>query len=144
MRSWQYFYMFFTRMRKRFGEQLGLTLLESLIAVSILGLIGTGLLQALDTNSRSTRILDEQVVASNLAANYFEAIKNSPYAATYPNAGDNISIPFQYSVAIVTKCSTDGTTFNDCTGNETLQRITVAVSRPDGPVLSLCTYRCEK
>ena len=144
MGSWQYFYMSCKRRLKLFGEQSGLTLLEALIAVSILGLIGTGLLQALDTNSRSTRTLDEHVVASNLASNYFEAIKIFPYAATYPNAVDNISIPFQYSVLFDTKCSTDGTTFNVCTGNETLQRITVTVSRPDGAVLSLCTYRSKR
>jgi len=131
---------------KLFREQKGFTLLEVLIAVSILAVIGTGLLTALDTNSRATRTLDEQVVATNLATDYIEVIRGCPYAATYPNAGENITIPFQYSVVIETECSSDGATFGACTGseNETLQKITALVSREGRPVFSLCTYRCKR
>jgi len=132
---------------KIFREQRGFTLFEVLIAVSILAVIGTGLLAALNANSRATRTLDEKVVAASLAADYLEAIKASPYAATYPSAGENITIPFQYTMVIETECSSDGTTFGNCTGseNETLQKITTIVSREDGkPVLSLCTYRTKR
>ena len=132
---------------KLFREQTGFTLLEVLIAVSILAVIGTGLLTALDTNSRATRTLDEKVVATNLATDHLEAIRSCPYAANYPNAGENITIPFQYSVVIETQCSSDGATLGVCTGsvNETLQKITVYVSRENGkPVSSLCTYRCKR
>jgi prepilin-type N-terminal cleavage/methylation domain-containing protein len=127
-------------------EQRGFTLFEVLIAVSILAFIGTGLLTALDTNSRSTRTLDEKVVAAGLAADYLESIKASPYAETYPNAGENITIPFQYTVVIEAKCSSDGTTFANCTGsaNETLQKLTTIVSREGKPILSLCTYRTKR
>ena len=131
---------------KIFREQRGFTLFEVLIAVSILAVLGTGLLTAMDANSRGTRTLDEKVVAASLAADYIEAIKGSPYAATYPNAGENITIPFQYSVVIKTECSSDGTTFGNCTGsaNETLQKLTTIVSREERPVLSLCTYRTKR
>lgn len=133
-------------MRGFFQGQRGFGLLEVLVAVAILGLIGTVLMQALSSNSRATKILDEQVVASNLIGNYFEAIFDSPYALTYPKAGDDVSIPFQYSVAVNTKCSSDGTTFNDCTANETetLQKITITVSQGGKAILSLCTYRSDE
>jgi len=131
---------------KSYREQTGFSLIEVLVAVVILGVIGAGLLTALNTNSRATRTLDEQVVAANLAVAHIEAIKESPYADTYPDAGDNITIPSQYSVAIDTKVSSDGFTFSDPTGsdNETLQKITVIVSRPEKPILSLCTYRMKR
>lgn len=122
------------------------TLIEVLVGVGILGIIGTGIVIALDTNSRATRTLDEQVVAANLATEYLEAIRDIPYADTYPNTGGNIDIPFQYSVTINTKCSIDGTAYGACTGadNETLQKIIISVSREGRPVLSACTYRCKR
>ena len=125
---------------------MGFTLIETVIAVGILGLIGAGILTALNTNSRATRVLDEQVVAANLAATYLESIKEFPYGHTYPNAGDDITIPTQYSVAIDIKCSSDGTTFAPSTGseNETLQKVTISVSHGEKPVLSICTYRTKR
>ncbi len=131
---------------KLFRKQTGFTLLEVLIAVGILGVIGVGLLTALETNARATRTLDEKVEGANLAAAYLEVIKESPYSANYTGVGDNITMPTQYSVNIETECSSDGTTFGDCAGseNETLQRITVQVFREDRPILSLCTFRTKR
>ncbi len=134
------------KFNKLFWRQTGFTLIEVLIALVILGVIGAGLLTALNTNSRATRTLDEQVVAVNLAVAHIEVIRELPYAASYPNAGENITIPMQYSVVIDTKCSSDGTAFSDCTGsgNETLQKVTAVVSREGKPVSLLCTYRTKR
>jgi prepilin-type N-terminal cleavage/methylation domain-containing protein len=131
---------------KLFREQRAFTLVEVLVALVILGAIGVGLLTALQTNSKATRNLDEQVEAANIASAYIEAIKELPYAHTYPNAGDNVTVPFQYSVIVETECSSDGTTFGPCTGsdNETFQKITVHVLREERPIFSLCTYRTKR
>lgn len=130
---------------KLFQEQKGFSLFEVLVAVGILGLIGAGLLTALNTNYRAARTLDEQVVAVNLATAHFEAIREVPYAATYPSAGDNITIPFQYDVAIDLEFSSDGETWSDNYTDETLQKIIISISREDGkPVLYMCTYRTER
>ncbi len=75
--------------------QKGLTLIEVVVAVGILSFIGTGVVLALGTNYRAARTLDEHVVAVDLASNHLEVIKDLPYAVTYPNAGDNITIHFQ-------------------------------------------------
>lgn len=131
-------------------EQTGFTLIEVLVAVGILAAIGVAFLTALDTNYRSDRILDEKVTATNLATEYIEAIKQCPYAPTYPNDDcplDGIEVPFQYTVTVDTECSSDGETFGPCTGSEdeTFQKITVRVSREGGKsVLSMCAYRTKR
>lgn len=133
-----------------FREQRGFTLFEVLVAVGILGLIGVGLLTALDTNARAARTLDEQVTATNLATTYFEAIKTMPYADTYPEPEDIITIPTQYKMNIKIDFSSDsnpndGITWVDTYTDETLQRITVIISREGGEsVLSMCAFKAKR
>ena len=133
-----------------FQGQTGLTLLEVLVAVGILGFIGVALMTALDTNSRAVRTLDEQVTAANLATAYFEVIRSSVYDNTspgeYSSVGDNITKPLDYSVDIEVDYSNDGTTWVSSANrtDEKLQRILVSVSRSGKPLLSVCTWRAER
>ena len=132
-----------------FRGQTGFTLIETLAAVGIIAAIGVGFLTALDTSARTTQSFDEKVTASNLATAYIEAIRDSPYDNTppvYSNAGDDINVPFQYSVDIDTDYSSDGTTWWDdySSSDHTLQRITVTVSREGTYILSVCTFRAER
>ena len=128
--------------------QRGFSLLESLIAVAILAAIGVTLANALDTNSRSIRIADDQKVAVNLITVYFEAIKDCEYSEEYPIDQpplNSIIIPPGYDVHIRTDFSTDaGVTWGDYTENA-LQKITISISYAgDGkPVLSMCTFRTD-
>jgi len=122
----------------------GISLIETVVAVALVAAIAVSFLTALNTNSRVTGDLDERVVAANLATAYLEAIKESTYAATYPNAGDDITIPPQYNVAINIQYSGDGTTWVDSYTDETLEKITVIVSREEEHILSVCTYRCAR
>jgi len=127
-----------------FREQKGISLLEILIAVGILSVIGAGLLIALNNNAKAVRTLDEQVEGGNLAVAYLEAIKELPYSDNYSSAGDNITVPMQYSVVIDIDYY-DGTNWVDSYTDETLQMITVRISREGGkPVTSLCTLRTER
>lgn len=111
----------------------------------ILGLIGTAVISALDTNYRGNRTLDEQVTAGNLATAYIEAIRNLPYAASYPTAGDDITIPSQYTVTVTIACSSDAINFSPCVGteDETFQRINISITREGKPVYFICAFRSK-
>ena len=130
-------------------REKGFTLIETLVAVAILAAIGVVFLRAIDTNSRASRILDEQVVGSNLATAYFEAIKQLTYDNTppeYEDAGASITIPSGYIVDIDADYSDDSTRWFDTwsTANQTLQKISVIVSRDGGKtVFSICTFRTQ-
>ena len=130
--------------------QRGISLLETLIAVAILAAIGVGLLNALDTNAKATRQLDEEVVATNLATAYFEAIKASPYAETYDDAVAGIIIPPQYIVDVGIAFSDDGEwgdgiDWGPYTGVETIQRLAITVSREGGKhILTICTFKTKR
>ena len=141
--------------------QKGIGLLETLIAVAILGAIGVSLLTALDTNARATRTLDEHVVATNLTTAYIEAIKASSYDSTepyYDEAVADITIPPQYSVNVDIQFSNESTTTDGITdiiwvdeyldgeGKErTIQKLAVTVSREGGkPVLTICAFKTKR
>ncbi len=131
-----------------FRGQGGFTLLEVVLGVIIIGLIGTGVIQAIDTNARAVRVLDEQVQATNLVTAYLEGIRQIPYSdnpSPYANVGDNITKPTQYSVAVNIAYSADGVNWTTTHTNENLQKITISVFREGGKlVLSTCTFRTKR
>ena len=131
-------------------KQKGFTLIEILVALAIMSAIGVGLFNAVNTNARATRQLDETVVATNLATAYIEAIKARPYAETYPAAETIITVPSQYNVTIDISFSNDGASEDGITWvgtytDETIQKLTVIVSRETGPaILTLCAFKTKR
>ena len=138
--------------------QRGFSLIEVVVAAAIFGLIGVGLLNALDTNAKATRQLDEKVVATNLATAYFEAIKAMPYYTTvqdYLNdvTIQSITIPPQYDVDVDIDFSSDSYveddityfTWSDTYSGETFQKIAITISRDDGKhILTICTFKTKR
>jgi len=132
--------------------QRGFTLIEVLVAAAILAVIGVVLLNALDTNAKATRTLDEKVVATNLATAYFEAIKASPYALTYDDVVADITVPPQYLVNVDIDFSSDGEWADgidwvayDTENPQTIQRIAISVSREGGRhILTICTFKTKR
>jgi len=130
--------------------QRGIGLLETLVAVALLGLLGTNILTALDTNAKATSQLDEDVVATNLATAYIEAIKAMDYADTYPSLESIITVPPQYSVNVAIAFTsdgdtTDGITWVDTYTDQSIQRLTVTVSREgDEHIQTICAFKTKR
>lgn len=124
--------------------QRGLTLIEALVAVAILGAIGVTFISAVNAGYGSLRVLDEKTQAEALIRSQLDDIRASTYADNYPVTVD---IPYQYSVIIDVEALDTETCVADVNCN-TLQKITVTVSRPiDGgyrPVLDVSTYKVKE
>ena len=131
-------------MKGLFKGQKGISLIETVVALGILACIGVGILMALEANSKATGILDERVVSGNLASAYLESVRQSPFADTYPDAGESITVPVGYSVAVDTYGTNDDITWVQPCAGHTLQKIVVTVSHGGNSVLSLSTYRAKR
>ena len=111
------------------GER-GLTLLEVIIALGILGIIGTAFLVTLATGNRATGALDQQTEAEALARTQLELMADvGPCSGAYPT----VATPFQFTVSATS-------TYEDAPTNK-LEKIVVTVSREGRPILSLTTMQ---
>lgn len=85
----------------RLKRQEGFSLLETLIAVALVGVIAVAFLQALRTGSKSSGVHEERVVALGLAQSQLEEIKAMPYDAL-GNYAVAITSPTGYNVSVST------------------------------------------
>ena len=125
----------------------GFSLLETVIALGIFAAIGVAFLMAITTSTRATGRLDDGVQAEALARSYLEAIKECIFAYDYDACSSvtAIDVPDGFVVSTDIDCSDDGG-FNwieTCLGTESFERVTIAVSHGERPVLSLTTYKRE-
>lgn len=133
-----------------FSGQTGLTLIEVVVSVALIAAIGVSVINAIDTNARTRRVLDEKVQATNLVTAYLEAIRQVPYsddANAYSYVGDSITKPPQYIVTINVTYSPDGVNWftDNNSGAYKLQKLVISVLRQGGkPVLSTCTFRTPR
>lgn len=140
--------------------QKGLTLIEVLIAIAILGMIAVPFLTALSTSSRGIIIADERTTAESLVRSEMEYIKNSPYNSTGfsyqipPTANntpwggfhdlDDYYADAGYSVNVtgVPINSTTGAALSS--GDKNIQNITVKVYHGAKLVLTTSTYKVNR
>ncbi len=119
-------------------RESGVTLLETVVALAILGIIAVTFLGGLVTTSKSAFITDERATAESLAQSQMEQVISASYNATgYSPA----SIPtdkdyIDYS-ANITAESLD-------TPDEGIQKITVTVKRSGEQVFTLESYKVDR
>jgi len=123
------------------NSQKGMTLIEVLIAIALLGLIAVPFLTALSTSSRSIIIADERTTAESLVRSEMEYIKNCDYdyeTESHPSASyEHADVPSpdypDYTVSV------DVEALND--PDDGIQKITVTVKRNSKLVLTTSTYK---
>jgi len=121
-------------------SESGDTLLTTIVALAVIGVVVTAFLGGLGTASKAAIIADEQTTAESLARSQIEWVKKATYvpgATTYsaaPIPGDNDYI--SYSVAITAAALH--------TPDDGIQKITVAVQRNSREVVKLDSYKVER
>ena len=114
-------------------SEMGTSLLETLVALALLGIIGVVFLGALATSSKARLIADEHASARIMAESQMENIKKQDYASSY----DPIAIPAVYA-------GYSATIDIDTLRNGNIQKITVTVSHHSRDVTTLESYKVTR
>jgi len=121
------------------GES-GVSLLETLVALAILGIIAAPFLSGLVTTSRAASIADEQATAESLARSQVEWVKNVDYvysATEYslaPMPGDKDYTNYSVVIAAEPLHSPD----------DGIQKIIVTVKHSDKAIIKLEDYKVDR
>ena len=115
------------------NSEKGTSLIETIVALALLGIIGVAFLSALATSTSSRVIADEHVTARILAESQIEDIKKQTYSFSY----DPVSIPAEYPgySAVVNI---------DNLRNGNIQKITVTIKRHDKNIETLESYKVNR
>jgi type II secretory pathway pseudopilin PulG len=120
---------------ERLSSERGVGLVETLIAVAILGLTLTVLLAALSTGSMAVSRADERAVAENLARSQLEYTKSQAYVLL-PAVYATVTPPAGYAVAV------DATAVPGA--DTAIEKITVSVSRDGRSLLSVEDFKVNR
>ena len=117
------------------GGQRGVSLIEVLVAVAILGLISTAYLSALVSSSKTQNVDQTLASAMHLAESQMEYVMNQPYAVSYAPA----PIPSEYADAgyLVAISANEVNP-----GDASLQKICVTVSHSGRPIIMSVSDDC--
>lgn len=125
---------------KLFQDQRGITLMEILVALALLGMIGVTFFNGLTVASKANFIADERATAESLAQSQMEWVRNTGYvegatqysAAPIPSGGEYIN----YSVNITAQPLNNP--------DDGIQRITVTIKHFDKRVIELESYKRQR
>jgi len=118
---------------KKLKSQKGISLLETVIAVAIMGIIAVAFLSALATTSSARATNDERTSAKILAEGIIENIKSEGFSPTYTAV---VPAEFPGYTATATTVLVENAV--------NLQKITVAVFHKGHEVLTLESYKVDR
>ena len=120
---------------KAFKNEEGLSLVEALITIAIIGVALVAFSVALSTGSLAVNESDQEVTAQSLARTQMEYIKGyayDPYATTYPavDTTDN------YSISVVVTSVPDA--------DVNIQKVTANISKDAVVLLTVENYKVKR
>ncbi len=118
-------------------DERGLGLIESMVAVAVLGTAVVAFVTALSTGSTAVRESEYETIAQRLAQAELENIKSytyNPEAITYST--DDVDTPEGYSISVAVSSIPDTDT--------DIQKITVAVSLAGEDILTVENYKVNR
>lgn len=121
--------------------QAGLTLLETLLSLALVGIIFGGLIGALTTSSRATIVTDELTTGDSLAEAQMEYVRSQVYDSVNdpPQYSVMANVPSGYTViCTATRLDPEGDGTADDDG---LQKVVVTVQRGGRTVATLEAYK---
>jgi len=127
--------------------QRGISLIETLIGLALLGIIAVAFLNGLSTTSRGVMISQESVAAESLAKSQIERIKAQPYilVADYDpatNCYEKIDIPADLDGEYDIEINPPAAIISPPEGGFELQSITVVIKRNGEGMFTVSCYRC--
>ena len=118
-------------MMKFFKSEKGVTLLETVLALALLGIIGVAFLSGLGTTSTARALAEERVTAKILAETQMESIKKQAYTDNYTQVSLDGYDNYSTNITVVDHY------YN-------LQKITVAVLHHAEEVFSLESFKVKR
>ena len=119
--------------RKSNSERGGL-LVQTLVAIALLGIIGTAVLSAMATTSKAVRITDERDTATNLATSQMEYVKDLNWQTQYTPA----PIPAEYiGYSVKEPISVQSISQRD----NNIQKITITIVYQNREIFTLEGYK---
>ena len=121
-------------------RESGITLVETLVALAILGTIAVTFFGGLATTSKAAFTVDEQATAESLAQSQMEWTKNADYVysttqySTAPMPGGKDYINYSATIAAESLNNPD----------DGIQKITVTVKRSGEGVITLEGYKVDR
>jgi prepilin-type N-terminal cleavage/methylation domain-containing protein len=121
------------KIRRFSGGEKGVSLIETLVAIALLGIVGASLLSGMAGVYKATPVASEQDIGKLLAQSQLEAIMEKPYAISYSPAPIP-AIYADYTAEIITD------PFHD----SNIEKITVTIIHQDKEVTTLETYKINR
>ena len=124
----------------------GVSFIETLIALALLGLIAVAFLSGLFTASKATFIIDEQATAESLARSQMEYVKSQGYI-DYEEPGHEeylVTTPAGYAGYIIEEINVEPLPDPNGGTLDGIQKITVTILRDGEDILTVKGYKVDR